>query len=462
MTQTTDGPDARPTTRVDDHRPTSPDGGPRDGRTVADALAPMLDELLGDPLPVRFDLWDGTALGPDDAVGTLHLTSPDALRRIVWAPGELGFARAFVVGDLGVTGPVPETLRALQRSMPDDVRVGLGALPATLVAARELGAIGARLPPPPEELVPRGLRHSIGRDKRSVSHHYDVGNDFYRLVLGPAMTYSCARFVDESATLHEAQDAKHELICRKLGLSDPAVRAECPGERPRLLDVGCGWGSMAIHAARHHDADVVGVTISDEQAALARRRVAEAGLGDRVEIRVQDYRRVDDGPFDAISSIGMAEHVGAKRMDGYFAVLRSLLRPRGRVMNHAIASFGGSRLSRSSFVGRYIFPDGELLDLGDTVRSMHGAGLEVRDVENLREHYALTLRAWVANLEDRWDEAVELVGERRARAWQLYMGGSVNGFEDAGLQLFQTLGVRDDHTGASGFPRTRRSFDAPA
>ncbi|WP_420451923.1 class I SAM-dependent methyltransferase [Ilumatobacter sp.] len=419
----------------------------------------MLRALLGDELPVRFEFWDGSALGPARSVGTLHLRSADALRRILWAPGELGFARAFVVGDIDVTGPVPETLRALQTSMPDEIGVGVSALPATIVAARELGAIGTPLPPPDEELVPRGLRHSIGRDKRSVGHHYDVGNDFYRLVLGEAMTYSCARFVTSDTTLPQAQAAKHELICRKLGLADPEVRAACDGDRPRLLDVGCGWGTMAMHAAAHHDVDVVGVTISDEQAALARRRVGEAGLAERVEIRIQDYREITDGPFDAISSIGMAEHVGEARMDEYFERLHELLRPHGRVMNHAIASFGGSRLSRSSFVGRYIFPDGELFDLGDTVAAMHRAGLEVRDVENLREHYARTLRCWVDNLEARWDDAVALVGERRARAWLLYMGGSVNGFDDAGLQLFQTLGVRDDGSGASAMAPTRRSFD---
>lgn len=428
-------------------------------QTVADTLVPMLDALLGAELPVHIEFWDGSAVGPIDAVGTLHLKSPDALRRIVWAPGELGFARAFVMDDADITGPLAETLRALQTSMPERIGVGLAALPATLTAARDLGALGRALPPPPEEAAASGLRHSIQRDKQAVSHHYDVGNEFYRLLLGSALTYSCARFVVPNVTLEAAQDAKHELICTKLGLDEGEVRAASVGERPRLLDVGCGWGSMAIHAARHHDVDVVAVTISDEQAALAAERVTEAGVADRVEIRVQDYREIDDGPFDAISSIGMAEHVGLKRMDDYFAVLHALLRPRGRMMNHAIASIGGSKISRNSFVGRYIFPDGELLDLGNTVLAMHRAGFEVRDVENLREHYAETLRRWVANLEQRWDDAVELVGERRARAWRLYLAGSINGFEDAGLQLFQTLGVRNDDAGASGFPSTRRSWD---
>ena len=211
---------------------------------------------------------------------------------------------------------------------------------------------------------------------------------------------------------------------------------------------------MAIHAATRHGVDVVGVTLSEEQASYARRRVADRGLTDRVEIRVQDYRDITDGPFDAISSIGMAEHVGHRRMVDYFSVLNALLRSGGRILNHAIASIGGSRLSRNSFIGRYVFPDGELLDLSTTIASMEKAGFEVRDVENLREHYAATLRCWVANLETSWDEAVELVGERRARVWLLYMSGSINGFDDAGLELHQTLGVKSDKR-PSDLPPTR-------
>ncbi len=285
-----------------------------------------------------------------------------------------------------------------------------------------------------------------------MSHHYDVGNEFYSLVLGPSMTYSCARFVDAGMSLEDAQAAKHELICRKLGLH------ERPGAR--LLDVGCGWGSMAIHAATRHGAQVVGVTISKEQAAEARRRVEAAGVSDQVEIRIQDYRRVADGPFDAISSVGMAEHVGERKMDDYFGILHSLLRPGGRMLNHAISAVGGSRLRRRGFVNRYVFPDGELLDVGNTVLSMERAGFEVRDVESLREHYAATLREWVANLERNWDEAVELVGEGRARVWLLYMSGSINSFDDNRIAIHQVLGVVPEPSGASHMPRTRTSWDA--
>ena len=303
-------------------------------------------------------------------------------------------------------------------------------------------------------MAPRGVRHSLERDRRAISHHYDVGNEFYELVLGPAMTYSCARFVTRAATLAEAQTAKHELIARKLGLADERDDRR----RPRVLDVGCGWGSFAIHVATTHDVDVVGVTISTEQALYARRRIGSLGLGDRIDIRVQDYRIIDDGPFDAIASVGMAEHVGHRRMADYFEQLHRLVRPGGRVMNHAISSVGGSRLRRRDFAYRYVFPDGELLDVADTVRFAEQAGFEVRDVENLREHYAETLRRWVANLQENWDAAVRLVGEARARVWLLYMSGSINGFEDAGLQLHQVLGVRLHDDGRSDMPPTRAAW----
>ena len=382
------------------------------------------------------------------------------MRRIIWSPNELGLARAFVAGDIDVDGPVPEVLRALQVKDARNPTTMAAAVPAIISGTRRLGGIGASPPPPPaEELVPKGRRHSIRRDKQAISHHYDVGNEFYELVLGPAMTYSCARFTDADASLESAQAAKHELICRKLGLHEPAQRERSAGARPRLLDVGCGWGSMALHAAANHDVDVVGVTISKEQATYARRRVHDAGLEGRVQIRLQDYREIDDGPFDAISSIGMSEHVGAERIDTYFTQLHALLRPGGRLLNHAISSVGGSRLRKRSFIYRYVFPDGELLDIADSLRSMERVGFEIRDVENLREHYAQTLRSWVANLQANWDAAVALVGERRARVWLLYMSGSINGFDDAGVQLHQALGVRNEVDGTSSMPRTRRGWD---
>ncbi len=320
-----------------------------------------------------------------------------------------------------------------------------------VAAARRIGALGPPIPAPPEECHPTGRMHSPSRDASVVSHHYDVGNAFYRLVLGPSMTYSCARFATPEASLDDAQAAKHELICRKLGLDRRAGT--------RLLDVGCGWGSMALHAAARHGARVVGITLSREQADEANRRVAEAGLSDRVEIRLQDYRDLQGERFDAVSSIGMFEHVGSARMVRYFEILRGLLTPEGRLLNHAISKPGGSVLGRRSFVGRYVFPDGELVDVAVVLGAMQACGFEVRDVESLREHYSRTLHHWVANLEDRWDEAVALVGPARANIWRLYMAASANGFDDGGLAVHQVLGVVPDPSGRSGMPATRHDWD---
>jgi len=419
---------------------------------VAAALAPMVTALLGGDAPVRFRFWDGSALGGDDAVGTIDVHSPDAIRRIVWAPGELGLARAFVAGELSIDGDIFEVLMALRDASPRELRrLDARTVAATVRAAARLGVLGTPIPPPTEESRPAGRIHSPARDARAISHHYDVGNDFYELVLGPSWTYSCARFVTPATTLEEAQAAKYELICRKLGLDHR------PGTR--LLDVGCGWGSMAIHAARHHDARVVGVALSHEQVDKATERVRRAGLEDRVEIRYQDYRDLAGEQFDAISSIGMFEHVGSNRTGTYFTTLRGLLAPTGRLLNHAISSAGGSRLGTRTFIGRYVFPDGELIDVGEVVLAMERAGFEVRDVESLREHYARTLRSWVANLEEHWDEAVALVGRARSDIWRLYMAASAVGFEDGGIAVHQVLGVVPASDGTSGMPRTRGEWD---
>ncbi len=416
---------------------------------AATVLEPLLRAIFGGDLPLRIQLWDGTSVGPESG-GTVAVRSPDALRRLLWAPGELGIGRAYVAGDIDVSGDLFSAVRAARSAVPADIRLGARTLVGVVAAARRLGALGPPPPPPAEEATPRGRRHSKRRDARAISHHYEAGNDFYRLVLGPTMTYSCARFVDEEATLEEAQTAKHDLVCRKLGLHDR------PGQR--VLDVGCGWGSMALHAAGCYGATVVGITISRTQAAGARRRVRAAGLADKVEIRVQDYRDLRNERFDAISSIGMFEHVGAERVAEYFETLHALLAPRGRLLNHAISAVGGSRLSPRSFMGRYVFPDGELVDVGEVVLAMERAGLEVRDVECLREHYAKTLRAWVGNLERRWGEAVAEVGLARARVWRLYMAASALGFEHGGLGVHQVLGVVTEADGSSGMPSTRRGW----
>src|SRR5438477_4295551 len=299
------------------------------------SVAAMVEEILGEDLPVAFEAYDGSRCGPVDAPAKLVLGSPTALQRILTAPGELGFGRAYVAGDLEVKGDIWAAL-SLRDRMPS-VRL---EPKQWMTVLRLVGAAGLRRPtPPPEEARLRGRRHSKSRDAAAIAHHYDVSNDFYRLFLGSTMTYSCAVWAHPSVTLDEAQEAKYELICKKLDLQ--------PGMR--LLDIGCGWGGMVMHAARHHGVTAVGVTLSTRQAELAEKRVAEAGLGDRVEVRLQDYRDVDDGPYDAISSIGMFEHVGLSQVREYFDCVHTLLRPQGRFMNHAIGRppFDQSRFARA-------------------------------------------------------------------------------------------------------------------
>jgi cyclopropane-fatty-acyl-phospholipid synthase len=428
-------------------RDSPPSGASIGDPTVADVLRPVITVIGGDQAGVRFEFWDGSAVGPDEGAGSVVVHSPDALRRLLWAPGELGLARGFVSGDLDFRGDLVGVLGGLRGAAQRDLSKGVAVFVRAFRAARRLGVIGVPPERPGEEASPRGIRHSKRRDAEVISHHYDIGNGFYELVLGPSLTYSCARFVTDSMSLEAAQDAKHDLVCRKLGLY------QRPGMR--LLDVGCGWGSMALHAARSYEADVVGVTLSTAQAEAARRRVSQAGLDGHVEIRVQDYRDLAGERFDAISSIGMFEHVGRSKMAGYFEVLHHLLTPTGRLLNHAISSVGGSRLSPRTFIGRYVFPDGELLDVGDVVLAMEQAGFEVRDVESLREHYAQTLRAWVLNLRSGWDRAVELVGIRRARVWLLYMAASAVGFDDGGISVHQVLAVKPGPEGHSLMPSTR-------
>jgi cyclopropane-fatty-acyl-phospholipid synthase len=405
------------------------------------ALAPLVGEVLGRDVPVRVVTYDGSSIGPDDAPATLEIRSPDALRRILTAPGELGLARAYVAGDLEFHGDIYSGLE-LQKRMPK-----LRLAPRVMLSIlRELG--GWRklrpLPPPPEEAQLHGRRHSPARDRAAISHHYDVSNRFYELVLGPSLTYSCAVFHHPDDTLEDAQANKYELICRKLGL----------GEGSRLLDIGCGWGGMVLHAAQHHGVKAVGVTISRRQAELAAKRVVDAGLSDYVDIRLQDYREVDDGPYDAISSIGMFEHVGEAKLAEYFRRLRRLLRPGGRLLNHGITRpvGGEARLPPRSFINRYVFPDGELHEVGKVISVMQQTGFEVRHSESLREHYALTLRRWVANLERNWEAAVAEASAGRARVWRLYMAASAVNFAAGRTDIHHILAVPRSDDGSSGLP----------
>jgi cyclopropane-fatty-acyl-phospholipid synthase len=412
---------------------------------AAEALAPLVHRMIGTDLPFRIRFWDGSAIGPADAPATIVVRTPRALRRVATAPGELGLGRADVSGEIDLEGDLQAVLALADRR--PEFRVGPGGWAR---AARTVVAAGAfrplLLPPPPEEARLRGRRHTRQRDAAAISHHYDISNDFYRLVLGPTLTYSCAYFASPESSLEDAQTDKHELICRKLSLQD--------GER--MLDVGCGWGTLAIHAATRHGVSVVGVTLSEKQAELAEKRAAEAGVGHRVEIRVQDERDVDDGPFDAVASVGMFEHVGAERLAEYFGHLHSLLRPHGRLLNHGISRPPGrrTRFVRRGFIDRYVFPDGELHEVGAVASVMQRAGFEVRDLQSLREHYALTLRRWVANLEAGAGEAVGLVGEGRYRVWRLYMAAAARNFEMGRTQVHQILAVRSDR-GRSGLPLRR-------
>jgi cyclopropane-fatty-acyl-phospholipid synthase len=407
--------------------------------TVAARLAGAVSTVLGAPeSPWRLRAWDGSEAGPADAP-LLVVRSPQAVRRLVWAPGELGLVRAYVAGEIDLEGDVFATLEALtssgrlssQAAFPRPSARDWLELGRTAAA---LHAVGAPPAPPPEEFPrPRRIRHHRpDLDAAAIAHHYDVGNDFYALVLGPTLVYSCAVWRDEGTGLDAAQVAKLDLVCRKLGLA--------PGMR--LLDVGCGWGSLALHAAREYGADVVGITLSAEQAELARQRTEQAGLAGRITIRIQDYRDVDDGPYDAISSIGMAEHVGRVAMGDYVCALHDLLAPGGRLLHHAIAwAAGPSTWDDDSFISRYVFPGGELISLGDTVDALE-TRFEILDVEALRRHYTLTLRAWVDRLEQQWDTAVELAGEGRARVWRLYMAACALSFDAGKLGVNQVLAQR--------------------
>jgi cyclopropane-fatty-acyl-phospholipid synthase len=421
--------------------------------SVAEVVRPVVHRMLGDEPPIQIRCWDGSSLGPPSSSAIIHINSPNAFRRLLYAPNELGLGRAYVAGEIDISGDVFQALRLrdlLARQHPRaEIKLGISGWRRALRAARDIGAIGRPLPPPPQEARLRGPLHSRRRDAQAVSHHYDVSNDFYRLILGRTMTYSCAYFEAGASSLDDAQTAKHELVSRKLGLR--------PGMR--LLDVGCGWGSMLIHAARHHDIEGVGVTVSKRQAEFAAKRVAEEGFADRIEIRLQDYRDVRDGPYDAISSIGMFEHVGIARLSGYFSNLYGLLSHEGRLLNHAISRPPGRvELSKKTFISRYVFPDGELQEVGSVVTAMQTQGFEVRDVESLREHYALTLRQWVTNLEREWDRAIDIADAPRARIWRLYMAGSVLGFEAGRINVHQVLGVKTRNRGLSGMPLTRSAY----
>jgi cyclopropane-fatty-acyl-phospholipid synthase len=434
------------TTR-EQHRPELPAPAPRP-RNRAMAVEVMRTLIEGEP-PVRITAYDGSALGPANAEYGLHIGSERGLSYMLTAPGDLGLARAYVAGDLELHGVHPgdpyEALRVLSK-----IKLHRPTPGEALALVRGLGIERLRPPaPPPEEAPPRwrrvadGLLHSRHRDANAVHHHYDVSNAFYANVLGPSMTYTCAVFRNLTDSLERAQDQKYELVAGKLGLRSGM----------RLLDVGCGWGGMVRHAARRYGVRALGVTLSREQAEWAQTAIEREGLGDLAEVRYMDYRDAPTEQFDAVSSIGLTEHIGVGRYAEYFGALRDRLRPGGRLLNHCITRVDSTEAVKPGpFIDRYVFPDGELASPGRIVTAIHDAGLEVRHEENLREHYALTLKAWCANLVEHWDDCVAEVGIGIARVWGLYMAGSRLSFEQNAIQLHQVLATRNGPDGNASFP----------
>jgi cyclopropane-fatty-acyl-phospholipid synthase len=383
--------------------------------------------------PFSIEFWDGTRVPSTNGGGPLFsVRSPRAAAHALRAPGQLGLGRAYVAGEIEVDD-MDAVIALLDEWRPppleraDQLRLAVAAVRA------------AGLTPPPRrpasELQPNGRRHTRERDARAVRHHYDVSNEFFSLFLDESMTYSCAIFSRGAQTLEEAQDEKLELVCTKLALS----------EGDRVLDVGCGWGSFAIHAASRHGATVIGITLSEPQAAEARRRAAEAGVADRVEIRVMDYRELAGERFDAIASIGMVEHVGAERIDEYARTLARLLEPGGRLLNHGIARLRHSDPDAGPFSERYVFPDADPLHVSRVILALERAGFEPRHVEDFRADYAETLRHWARRLDENLDRAVALAGPERVRVWRLYLRAARNGFETGFTSIYQ---VRAERTAA--------------
>ncbi|ONI83614.1 SAM-dependent methyltransferase [Saccharothrix sp. ALI-22-I] len=402
-------------------------------------LAEVFQRAVGGDASVRFSAYDGSKAGPADADVGIEVRTPEALSYLASAPGELGLARAYVTGHLEIIGDVYGALTHLSEMSLREVPWGERLeLLATLGRTR----LATRVEVPPQERRLRGLRHSKARDREAIAHHYDVSNTFYEWILGPSMAYTCAVYPTAESTLEQAQFAKHDLVARKLGLK--------PGMR--LLDVGCGWGGMVMHAAREYGVKALGVTLSRNQAEWAQKAIVEAGLSELAEVRYLDYRDVREDGFDAVSSIGLTEHIGKAKLPAYFRALYRKVRPGGRMLNHCITRPDNRHPARTGgFIDRYVFPDGELVGPGHIVSLMHDTGFEVRHEENLREHYAMTLAAWCANLDKHWDEAVSEVGLGRARVWRLYLAASRLGFERNNIQLHQVLGVKLDGT-TSGMP----------
>ncbi|GLU48500.1 SAM-dependent methyltransferase [Nocardiopsis ansamitocini] len=428
------------------HAPIRPEGtGPRG---VAHFIEPLARAYFNGVLPVRLRAWDGSEAGPADAP-VLVLRDRAALRRVIASPGELGFARAYISGDLDVEGDLADGFRRLWASVREHGTRRLTPLEAASAVrvALAVGAVGTPPPVPVSEARLSGGVNTPDRDAAAISHHYDLSNDLYALFMDDSMAYSCAYWTsdDPGYTLADAQNDKLDLVCRKLGL----------GPGTHLLDVGCGWGSLTLRAAEHWGARVTAVTLSAEQLEHVRKQVAQRGLTDLVEVRRQDYRDIDDGPFDAVSAIEMGEHVGKRNYPVFAQRLYALVRPQGRVLVQQMSRRRGDYPGGGPFIESYIAPDMHMRPLGETVALIEEAGLEVRDVHGLREHYVRTVDAWYATFEERYAEVVALVGEEMARVWRLYLVGGGLAFEENRMGVDQILAVRPTGDGRSGLPALR-------
>ncbi|HEY2834497.1 MAG TPA: cyclopropane-fatty-acyl-phospholipid synthase family protein [Sporichthyaceae bacterium] len=423
---------------------------------VAGRLAALLEPLFAGPLPTRIRAWDGSEVGPAHAPAVV-VRSRRALRRLLWQPGELGLAQAYITGEIDVEGDLAEGFQLLWAAIRDrglnKPKLSPRQIAGMAGTAARLGAIGPRPVAPASQAKLTGVLHSRLRDRAAISHHYDLSNEFYALLLDEHMAYSCAYFAsdDPGYTLADAQRDKLDLICGKLGLA--------PGDR--LLDIGCGWGALALHAAQCYGARVVGVTLSREQQDFVLARVAERGLTGQVEIRLQDYREIpavlsEYGGFDAVTSIEMGEHVGAQNYPTFAAVLHRAVREGGRVLVQQMSR--RDRPGGGAFISSYIAPDMHMRPVGETVGLLEDAGLEVRDVHAMREHYVWTVRAWLETLEKNWEAVVDLVGEQVARVWRLYLVGGALVFEEGRMGVDQILCVKRSAAGVSGMPPVRRDL----
>lgn len=428
----------------------------------------VLTALFGEPGQRTFDVrfWDGTVdrgANPNPPY-TLVLNRPAALRRMLLPPTELSIVESFIAGDVDIDGSM-EAASQLGEQIGGRLRSPLAIAKLVQMVLGLPGQAEDDLADTrfPEHARKLGPRHTPVRDAAAIQFHYDVGNDFYKLWLDRRMVYSCAYFEAPDNTLEDAQVAKLDLICRKLRLK--------PGER--LLDIGCGWGGLIMHAAEHYGVDATGITLSENQAAFARERIAKAGLSDRCRVEIRDYRTLaeSDG-YDKISSVGMVEHVGLTHLSVYFASAFRALKPGGLFMNHGIVSLSegrprsvGERIFRKfwradAFIDKYVFPDGKLTATYSVIAAAEGAGFEVRDMESLREHYAMTLRHWVRSLEEKAEEATSLVGDHTFRVWRLYMAASANAFSTAAINIVQTVLAKPDARGKSNIPLTREDLYA--